>query len=81
MHDVDTSVLTVFEGQLLDEDVIVAVREAGRRLREGCDPDEGRQKLMTRLAAIAAEVDRLTTAIATTGREIPSLVEALQARK
>ena len=53
----------------------------GPRLHDGTHPGRERAKLSARLKAIDAEVANLTKAIATTGRELSSLVEALQDRE
>ncbi len=82
MREIDARVLTMFEAQLLDRDVMLAaIQEAVRRLQEGTSPAHERARLAKRLAALATEVKRLTTAIATAGRDIPALVQALEERE
>jgi len=82
MHDVDTEVLEMFETQLLDEGVIrAAVTEAVRQLRDTRNSISERDALKERLSVIEVEAERLTTAIAMAGRDIPSLLLALRDRE
>ncbi len=80
MREVDSHVLSMLEGQLLDPDVLAdAIAEAIKRIKGG-NPVQARAGLVRRLAAIKKEVGNLTAAIAAGGGNIPSLVSALQER-
>ena len=81
MREIDTRVLTMFEGQLLDRDAIGgAIQEAVRRLHDGPSVARERATFTKRLREITAECDRLARAIAE-GGHLPTLVQQLQARE
>src|SRR5262249_2761257 len=78
MREVDSRVLSMLEGQLLDPDVLTAIADAIKRLK-GKNPLQQRGPLVKKLAVIKKEIGNFTRATAT-GKDIPSLVAALQER-
>lgn len=78
----DAAVLKAIEGDIMRPDVIAAtLQKAVAKLRPSADAAKARRRdLETRLNAVNRDLDRLTTAIVTTG-PVPSVLDAIKARE
>ena len=71
MREVDSRVLSMLEGQLLDPDVLAdAIVQATKRIKGG-NPVQQRAGLVRRLAAVKKEIENFTQAIAA-AKDIPA---------